>query len=583
MVYSDTIELKDNVSGPAAKAAGSMNILQQNTLKAQNVFINVNQTFNAMPKPIIETGKASDDTGTALAGLASASAAVVAAVGALAIGLGAGIFAAAKFAVECSEGKNAAISLWDALGQGAIKGEEVDEMLDDMRSSLGLTKDSMAPMASAFLKMGITGKDALTGLTKAAMSAEALGKGGGEAFTTLYQKIDMAAEAGGQLAMPMAKLQKSLVSVGLNATDMSAAMGMSLEKFSAGMAAGTIDARKFGDAMTEAVTKKGIGPMQKLANSSANLGGMLKEYIGDMFEDMGNDIAPMMAEVKSFFDVFSQAKPSGQAMKAGIVGVLKEVFAQATKVIPVIKHIFLDIIIYSLKAYIGIKPLVKSFLEFKNSATGMMILSKAFSVLKGIIVVVAVAVGVVVAAFAALWIAAMAMVTGVYVLAASIQEFIQGAAGALVEWVSSAATAAYNFVAGLVGGITGGAGQVVDAVKGLANGATNAFKSALGISSPSKVMMQMGSYAGEGAALGVESASGDMASASEGLAAAASGGLGSMAAPTASSAPATSGASAGMTINATINIEGGSGGSAAELTEQAVVLIFERIAKSAGV
>ncbi len=69
---------------------------------------------------------------------------------------------------------------------------------------------------------------------------------------------------------------------------------------------------------------------------------------------------------------------------------------------------------------------------------------------------------------------------------------VAGAVGALAGLASGALGAAANFVSGLVDGISAGAGAVGAAVAGLASGALSAFTGALGIHSPSTIMLEHG-------------------------------------------------------------------------------------------
>lgn len=61
-----------------------------------------------------------------------------------------------------------------------------------------------------------------------------------------------------------------------------------------------------------------------------------------------------------------------------------------------------------------------------------------------------------------------------------------------------------QIVQGLVNGITGAAGSVIDAIGGVVNSAIDWAKGLLGIASPSKVFREIGQFAMQGAALGVD-------------------------------------------------------------------------------
>lgn len=603
-VYSETIDLKDNVSGTANKAAQSVNILQGAIVATENALVKAQATGNikkyqSLSKdldayksalstipPVQNELTTSTNSTTAstvamqeeMAAMTGGLSLVAEAIGAVVVGFGLLVVAGAAFAIKASEAKNASISLFNALGQGKITGEEVDDMLDELRASTGLTKDSLAPLTSEFLKMGITGKDALVGLTTAAASAEALGKGGADAFTKLYEQANAAAETGSKLTIPYKKLDKQLHSMGLTTDDLASKMGMSGEALTKSLKAGTVDATKFGNALEFAVTEKGVGPMQTLANSSENLGKLLKEYIGDLFEDMGKDIAPFMAQIRSLFSIFdSKAPGSGQALKAGIGGFFKEVFALATKVVPYIKHFLLDLVILGLKAYIGLKPIIKWFGELQNNQSVMDALSLVISGLKTGFIVLAVAVGVVVGLFAGMIAITIAITAAVWAFVGSLVTLGMAISETLINLVSEAISFGSQFVDGLVKGITDGASKVVGAVSNLADSAKNTFKNALGIASPSKVGTQMGGFFGQGVAQGVEGESQSVTSASSTLASAAVGGS-----PSGGSSSGGSSGGVNVTVEAGAITIQGAGKSAEELTEQMVSVIFERIALEQG-
>jgi len=491
------------------------------------------------------------------------------------VGITAGLVKSmAEFAIASSEAKAASLATWDALGGGVVAGAEIDEMLDGLKVKLGVSKDQLGEFATGFLKMGINGKEALESLTTAAASAEAVTKGAGQGFTALFQKVDAAAQtSAGKILLPAKGLQKALVAAGLNVQDMSKEMGLSTEEFSAQMAKGGIDANKFGDAMQTAITKKGIGSLERLANSSANIKKMFEENIGDMFEDLGDIVAPFMKEVADLFSIFQKDAPSAKAATAGIREVLTKVFAVATSLVPVVKHFLLDMVIYSLKAYIALKPIVQTIRDFATSAAGVAVVDSLVFALKAIVGVVIVAIGLLAFLGAALVVMSAAFGAAL----GAVLQFGSDAGTALAEWVSGAATAASDFVAGLVSGITAGASQVIGAVKGLADGALGAFTGALGIKSPSKVMMQMGGYMTDGVAEGLDAGASDVHGAASGVADAAVKGTAS-----GGSAGAPGGGKGGANITVNVQIDG-AGKSAFAITQEMVSTVFQQMALQAGV
>ncbi len=514
-------------------------------------------------------------------GLGQAAAVVVEIAGGL-VGITVGLIkSGVDFAIASSQAKAQMLSMFDALGEGKITGEQVDDMLDGMSQRLGQTKDAMVPLVQKFVAMGITSQDALDKMTTAALSAKALVGGadsGAQAFEKLSKKIQLASETGQGLKIPIKGLG-SLAEMGLTVDDVAKKMGVSASVLAAQLKAGTANASKFGDAMQSALVEKGAGPLETMGLGLANLKSLFQQYIGDLFEDMSEDIKPFLKEIKSLFGIFdSKANPSGKALKDGIGAFFKQVFIALTKVVPMVKHFLLDIVIYGLKAYIAIKPIIAEIKKFAASADGAAMIGTVLSSLWTVLKAVGMVLAVVVVAVLALWAAMIVVSVAVWTAVGAFLGFVTEAGGALADWVAGAATAAYDFVKGLVQGISNGAGAVVGAVKNLADGAKNAFKSALGISSPSKVMMQMGGHVAAGTAEGIDAGKGDVQGAASGMATAAvkgasSGGDGG--------GGGAKGAGGGTIINVEVTVDG-AGKSAQDITETMVSLVFERMALEAG-
>lgn len=138
----------------------------------------------------------------------------------------------------------------------------------------------------------------------------------------------------------------------------------------------------------------------------------------------------------------------------------------------------------------------------------------AFTAGKVIFGVVAAVIGGLIAVFGALAAAIAAPVAVIVSIVNGISSFITlcgmgisaigGLIGSLGGLAGAAISAGADFVSGLVEGITNGISSVVSAVGNLADAAVNAAKAALGIGSPSKVMMVQGGFTGEGMAVGIE-------------------------------------------------------------------------------
>ncbi len=532
-------------------------------------------------------------------GLGQLVATVLTIVGGLAAATVGLVQAGAAFAIEASQGKQASLAMWTALGQGVATGAEVDDMLSGLADRIGISKDKLGPLTTEFMKMGVTGVEALERLTLAAQSAEATVAGGGQAYTGLQKKIQLAAATSGTMKLDN-KILKGLAGAGISVEDLAKRLGTTSDKLKDMQ----VDATKLGDAMTESVIDNGKKPLELLSNTVSSIKEKFMQDIGDMFEDI--DVAPFMKEVKELFGIFSTAKPSGDALKSGIGGFFKEVFATATKVVPMVKHFLLDLVIYGLKGYIALKPIVKTIKEFFASNTGGAVLSFVLdaivSAFKAIGVVVLVVVGLfstmavmTVAVGTAIWATIGALGTLAITIGTAVMGAISGAVAAFAGWVASAWQIGTDFINGLIQGITNGAAAIGQTVTGIADGAVNAFKGALGIASPSKVMMGLGGFTAEGFTAGLDEAAPDVHGAASNMASMVVSGAASApaAAPAAAAATAASGggggapsgAGGGMSVvfeEGAIQISG-QGKDWSEVTEEMLSQVMERLAMQLGV
>lgn len=550
-MIEEIVSLKDQVSGPAKAMQGSVGGLSS--------------SFAEMLGP---------------AGL------VVGAVAAVGAAFGGLVLAGASLALEQSQLKNQMLATFSAMAGGPEAGKATLDMVNTLSETLPQSRQQIADWTKTYMAMGVTDTTRLQGQIKATASAVALmGDEGGQAYESITRKVQEAALAhqGFKLgALQLASLSKT----GANMADVATRMGLSTAQLTAKLKAGTVDATKFGDALQASLIDKGGGALATMGASLSVQWDKFKESIGRLFEDV--DPGPFLGAMKDLLGVFSQATPSGQAMKAGVTGFFNTVFSLAGKVIPVIRHFFLDMVIWALKAYVGLKPFISGIVNLVQKGG---IMAKVMLAFKAALYVVGAAVAVVVGGIG-LFVAAIVGI-GVAVAAAvgSIIEFVRTAIGALSGWASSGAQMAGDFVQGLIDGITAGVGKAVQAVKDLGSSVMGGIKGVLGIHSPSIEMMKLGGHTAGGFAAGIEQGTGAVGGAAQSMAGAANDNAispsayrGAAGASGAAGPAGAAGAGGGVNVvvEAGAIVIQGAGKGAEELTEEAVSLVFERVALAQG-
>lgn len=518
-------------------------------------------------------------------GLGQAASAIISALGGIAgatVGL---IQEGAKLALEQNALQASLIATYSAMGGSAEAGNELYEMTEKLAGQMPGLEKLIQSSTKTYAAMGLSVED-VEGKVRATASAFALnGEKGASAFEKITKKVDAFAKTGQKITLPVKGLG-SLVDMGLNVDDVAKKMGISTAALGAQLKKGGANAAEFGKALQSALSEKGAGPLEKMGlEIGSQIDGLKKSFM-DLFK--GVDVEPFLKALKDLFSIFQEGKPAANTLHAGIVGGLNAVFAAATKVIPVVKHLFLQMIILGLKAYIFLFPIVKTIKQLWQQFHGTEILVMALKGLAIILGVVAAAVLLMVSPFIIAAAATMAFITNVSLIVGAVGGMIIDTIDALSGWVSGAVTMAGDFVQGLIDGITSGAGRVADAAKDLAKGAMTGVKSFLGISSPSKVMMQLGGHTAGGFAEGMNAGSDAVSSAASGMGGAAAGGAPSakdFAGAGDSSGKSDSGGGSGKTV--TIDVGGininGAGKSAEAITEEMISLIFERVAMQQGV
>lgn len=545
------IDLGDMVSDPAKTMAGSLGNLTSS---------------------LSNTGVASDGLTGSLGELAAATGPVGIAIAVAVVALvafAAAAYAAMSAAVSITQQRDALRNTFDALGEGAGVGAKTLAMLDRLGKTLPFTTDQMAKWAKSLMAAGIQGPELEKGIQAIAAATAIMGESGGAAADKLIKKMAELSAIGGKVKIDKG-LAKQLAAAGVSMEALAAEIGTTPDK----LAKMSLTAKQLGDAMQAALLKKGKGPLEALGLTWDTISSKLKEGIASIFEDLGPAVQPFMAALKSLFGEFNKGSMAAQGMKGIVTSVLTTLFTVATRVVNGIHIGALKLYIGWLKVKMAIAPVTSAIGALIPKGAGLSIL---MGIVKGLAVIfglLAVAILIGLIPLALLIAAIVAVGYAIY----SIGSAIVAAVGWLANMGSAAVDAAGNFIAGLINGIKAGAAAVVAAVVALANGAIGALKSALHLGSPSKLTMKMGGFTAQGLADGIEDGATGVRAAAKGTGRAAIKG-------TAQGLSAGGGAAgavgAGMTVNVELTING-AGGDIMSLTEEAVALIFERVALREG-
>lgn len=507
--FDYTLQMIDRVTNPAGKAASAVDGLSKELDKAKSAL----STYNRQAKLAEQTGDfkdfllyrdaarqaaqgvydaqkkidqlppSTDVASLGLAGLAKQARglvgpfeAIVSVEAAVVGGFVAITVAGAAMAIEASESRDRLEALFDAMGDGPNAGAKTIAMLDDLsRGGLPGTRKELAETARAFEAMNISDLSVLRGQIVATESATAImGKTGGEAYEKLIGKAQFAIDSNTAIKISGRQLSKTFRDVGVNVEDVAAQMGVTAHALTTGLKSGTVDAGKFANALREAVTNKGAGP---LAAAGLEVGTVWRKGIAGItqdFEGLSGSVKPFAEELRGFFDIFDQANPSGQVLKSALGGAFTDIFSVAKDATHSATILFLTIELDSLKAYNAIYPVIHAVRQLNEALAEASIRAHGGS-------------SVDVANFAA---------TG--------DTAIKGAADATSVAGIAAKGTGEAIANGISLGMYSGLKTVYSAGAALADAAHRGATDKAEVHSPSRVMMRLGLNLSAGTAEGVE-------------------------------------------------------------------------------
>ena len=227
-----------------------------------------------------------------------------------------------------------------------------------------------------------------------------------------------------------------------------------------------------------------------------------------------------LTSIHKFAALFEQTNSSGKALKLLVETIFQPIFDAVTKLEPYAAEAFKGLIYGALKVAIAVLSIRNAIFksmspetraEIKNVVDKIFTLENAFKVGEVAAGVLAVALGYVAISMLGVVINAALMVAPFVLIGIAIYELIdnwQDVSDWIESWwdsfIDHPADAVAAMLQGIVDGIVDGAKWVYDAMSNLADGAVDAFKSTLGIQSPSKVFRLQGHYTTAGYVEGVE-------------------------------------------------------------------------------
>lgn len=226
----------------------------------------------------------------------------------------------------------------------------------------------------------------------------------------------------------------------------------------------------------------------------------------------GLRIAPFLSSLDEILSLFSQSTATGRALKTIVEALFQPMIDQVGVLGPVVRRFFQGMVIGALVitiALLRVRNALRDTFGGSELFANVDALEVAlFAGVAAMAIMFGVAVGL--TAIFVLWSVAIAAVVASFLILPALLAAAMAAAFALgqavANFIESFDFAAFgrNIIDGLVNGITSGTARVVAAVTGLASAASSAFRSVLGIASPSSVFAGFGLNVSQGVSQGID-------------------------------------------------------------------------------
>ncbi|MEY5061180.1 MAG: hypothetical protein RIS45_1101 [Planctomycetota bacterium] len=464
---------------------------------------------------------------------------------------------------------------FNAIGGG--QGKQAAAMFDRLSRVIPLSTATMAEFGQKIAVAGIRDMAKMEQAIKAAAASSAIlgdtsGKAG-DKIVGLVVDIQKAIK----LRQGIGDISSALEGTGINADEVAKSMGIT-ERQLRMMAASGLQLNKIGNAIQDALIKKGVEPMRTMMASFDVMGKRVKDIIAGFFSGVAGTAGfkAFSEQMLRLLDLFSAGTSQGKLAKQGMTSAFDVIFKLASVALREMRYGILRTEIELLKLYISFKPTIRTMREWGEKVDAAKTMSTGFVT---IIQLLGKGIWNLTSGLRTTVTATLAIGTAFTLMIGKLSQIYDSIAEVVSPWVDLFLDLGKDMVNGLVKGLKNGAIAIKDAVVGLGKGAVDAFKGALDIKSPSRVFAQLGVQTTAGYAVGVQqSAPMAMAATTDMAGKAAEGGkVGVTVAPRATPSRG------GIVVNVGgITIENGSG-SPVELLEEAVVSLFERVALTQGV
>ena len=317
--------------------------------------------------------------------------------------LGALVLAGVALSLEAGMFRIRMTNVFAQFRGSAAEGAKTYEMVRAMSRTLPIPQEKAFESAQELLALGLQGQNRLHNTVQAIADMQAVM---GDAAGSKLKSIISSAQGttmGGRFRGVFSVTPAELKEIGLSYDQLSNVLATKLGKSNAEtrqmLMYGRIDAATGIDALNQAIAKGGIGEAAK----DALLDPMLlmqqfQSHIKDLFADV--DIKPFLRELRNLVNLFDLGNNSGKSMKKGITAAFTDLLKFGKGALVSLQIGILQLQGYFLDAAIAMAPMIKQIEKLGDNQTVVDLMSWGFKNMAASIGGVALALTVVLGAFA---------------------------------------------------------------------------------------------------------------------------------------------------------------------------------------
>ncbi len=235
----------------------------------------------------------------------------------------------------------------EILGGGA-EGNAAFDLIEGLSRRLPQSRRELVNWTNDLQDAGITSLGVIRRGVNALAGAEALGgAGGGERLLGIIRRVQESIQTTGHIKMADRQLA-GLARTGVNVEDVAKELGVTTLSLQQKLKAGTQDAGAFGNALLEAINKKGRGPIKAMWLDLDLLEKKGLEMGARLFKNI--DIKPAADALQRFFFLMDSSGASGDNLEKGVRKGTNGIVTAFSEITDAVTVAILNIQTFALKA-----------------------------------------------------------------------------------------------------------------------------------------------------------------------------------------------------------------------------------------